>query len=722
MKSAAAGTRHAYEHPPIAGTDAERCADAMRYYHEERLGWSVLTICEKAGISKTSFYKAKKHETDPLQPAVVGKQKKPFLSEAAFTKLEARVTKISLKISAPESTVQFLKLTKEVMREEAGNEFLDWEFSATWLRKLKQRFLVFDKADKKSPSRVKAFEVIRNPVSLCALLWSLFRRGLDPELIYSSDDVSVLLNRMNDKPQVITTKVAKELLQEQNIGISAQVKEQKQRVVCFNLTISSMGCLICKVLKFADRKFTAFREKPKVIELQDSNTEKLYVMFYEYGMEDKVVEETMYRKCIEPEILAHRKSVQKRGFHEVESSQGSSAAESTAPVAPAASAAAAPAESATAGLEEGDEEEGLESDDEDDYVVDDSLVAVVPPQTSKELEGWGAMFCDGAFGQVTALMTNMTTRIKKKDLKLVLGKYAGGCSMSQSANDQGKMHNGLHTGFKSPSFRYQTQPDRPGEGWVKTKKILIQYIDPASRESVWKCMQASQDFLAKAFQPLSIKSAYRKSGVWPFHPAVILSKCPRFRELTTKQAKRVLESLDEFADIIDGGAGEEMGKGRIPEERFLEILGRAIDDTPDKIGKPLNQMGAIRQRASILNHDVFQEDYAEIAVGKEVAKETKANKKRAKEADEGDGEETPAKKKKKIIACSNPSCNAQQGEQGGSSSSSSTPGQGWTKCSHVRCSHKFCPKKSCQKLGAAHENVCSKPKKMVQFNADTKGK
>jgi hypothetical protein len=59
-------------------------------------------------------------------------------------------------------------------------------------------------------------------------------------------------------------------------------------------------------------------------------------------------------------------------------------------------------------------------------VVDPSLIAVVPPQTSEELNGWGAMFCDGAFGQLVALMGKMTKRIKEKDIKLILGKYAGG--------------------------------------------------------------------------------------------------------------------------------------------------------------------------------------------------------------------------------------------------------------------------------------------------------
>jgi hypothetical protein len=294
--------------------------------------------------------------------------------------------------------------------------------------------------------------------------------------------------------------------------------------------------------------------------------------------------------------------------------------------------------------------------------------------------------------------------------------------MTQSANDQGKMHGGLHTGFKSPSFRYETLPDLPGIHWIVLREILEQHLDPASFQSVWKCMQAAQDFLAKAFQPPTIKSAYRKSGVWPFKPAVILSKCPRFRELKGYQAKRVIQSLDKFADVIEK-------HGIIPEEEFPKILGKAIDDTPPKTGMPLNKMGPQRQRFALIDHDAFQQGYVDQAEEKEVAKQTKAGKKRAQE--EAQSEDAPAKKKK-TITCSNPSCGAVMGPTdafagaaslAGSKSSSAAAGDNWTKCDRVQCTMKFCPRKQCQKQGLAHAKVCvkavRKPKK-VKFTTGTK--
>jgi hypothetical protein len=301
--------RFLHEHPLIAEAIEGRVKAALQFYDDKRYDWDQKTICEKAGISHSTLKKALRHRQDPTKPAVKGRGREPFLTEAAFVKLEALVTKNSLRLDAPESMIHFMALVKQVMRGEADNEYLEWNFSESLIFKLKQQFLTVAKADKKAPSRVKAFEVMRNPISLCAGLWSLFRRGQSGEKIYSSDDVSVLLNRMNDKPKMITTKAAKELLQSQNIGLSAALKEQKQRVVCFNLTISGLGCLVCKVLKFADRSFTQFNKKPKVIKMKDSNSEKMYVMLYQYGMEDAIVEEAMYRKCIEPEVLAHRQSV-----------------------------------------------------------------------------------------------------------------------------------------------------------------------------------------------------------------------------------------------------------------------------------------------------------------------------------------------------------------------------------------------------------------------------
>ncbi|KAJ1384046.1 hypothetical protein B484DRAFT_410929 [Ochromonadaceae sp. CCMP2298] len=128
------------------------------------------------------------------------------MTDAAIDKLYAAVTKISLHLRAPESTVIFVDLIKKILREEARNEFLEFEFSDSWLQKLRQRFL-------------------------------------------TSDDVSVLLNKMNDKP---------------------------------------------KVLKFADRDFTQFSKRPYVTVIdKDCEADRMYIMLYQYGMADEKVEKAI---------------------------------------------------------------------------------------------------------------------------------------------------------------------------------------------------------------------------------------------------------------------------------------------------------------------------------------------------------------------------------------------------------------------------------------------
>ncbi|KAJ1428416.1 hypothetical protein B484DRAFT_396800, partial [Ochromonadaceae sp. CCMP2298] len=93
---------------------------------------------------------------------------------------------------------------------------------------------------------------------------------------------------MNNKPQVITTKKAKAILQAQGVAVSSSAEIQKQREVTFNVTISGGGCVVCKVLKFADRDFTQFPKRPYVTVVdKNCEAERMYVMLYQYGMADE---------------------------------------------------------------------------------------------------------------------------------------------------------------------------------------------------------------------------------------------------------------------------------------------------------------------------------------------------------------------------------------------------------------------------------------------------
>jgi hypothetical protein len=738
--------KDAYDNPPIAAKLPERCAAALTYFDEERNGWGKKMICKKAGICLSTFNKALRARGDPSKPAPKGKGQQPLLSETVLARLVEEVTRTSFRFGAPESTMQFVGMLKQVMREEAGNDFLDWDFSDSWLQKLKQQFLTVERASQKSPDRVRALETLRNSLSLAATLWWMIRDGLQEELFYSSDDVSVLLNKMNDKPKVITTKAAKAVMEKQGLAISATTTTEKQRVVTFNITISGGGSLVCKVLKFADRDFTQFAEKPFVVCMdEDSDAERMFVMLYQYGMEDAKVEEAMYRKCILPEVEFHRYQILKRNerrLEEIQTSQSQSQTQSKG--GPHSKSQAQFQQQQSEGEDEevegedehemeveeggGEGEPGNGSDVEDEYVIDPALEAVLPEVQEEGAEGpqrfrnCAAMFCDGAFGQIAALRLAISRRIETKLMAILLGKYAGGCSMTQSGNDNGQMHLTVHGSFKSPSFRYGKVKDRPGPTWKDLKVLMQQSIDSASFKSVWKCMGSSQDFLIKAFTPSSIKSAFRKTGVVPFAPHIMLSKCPHFRELKTAEAKRVLMSIDTFADLVEGADDTENG-GQVPEDEYRDILGSTIDNAEEKTGKPLNERGMNAQRALVINHPNMLYRYANKDLADKAAKAEKAERKKRK-ADsaagikiEGDEDQQPSKKPKiaKVPVCSNPCCLKSMPSEDifdNTSSSSSSTAKVWARCGRSRCPCLFCPNCGVRAL-EAHRNVCDKPEKKV---------
>jgi hypothetical protein len=103
--------------------------------------------------------------------------------------------------------------------------------SASVLKRLKRIFIEM-KGDYKTTARSEVFEDIRNPLSLCGAL-SVVNENTSHEMFFSSDDVSVVLNGWDEKPAVITTKEAKRILDEQNIGVS---------------TVSLNGSYVTKIL------------------------------------------------------------------------------------------------------------------------------------------------------------------------------------------------------------------------------------------------------------------------------------------------------------------------------------------------------------------------------------------------------------------------------------------------------------------------------------------
>ena len=94
-------------------------------------------------------------------------------------------------------------------------------------------------------------------------------------------------------------------LQMHSLSVASEEVDSKQRVVSFNCTISGDWRLICSVIKFVDKSFINFNDKPKVFKVED----RRYVCFYRYGLRDKVVNNYVYQSAIIPEVLCRSESL-----------------------------------------------------------------------------------------------------------------------------------------------------------------------------------------------------------------------------------------------------------------------------------------------------------------------------------------------------------------------------------------------------------------------------
>eukprot|EP01038_Epipyxis_sp_PR26KG_P013623 gene13623-18281_t len=94
-----------------------------------------------------------------------------------------------------------------------------------------------------------------------------------------------------------------------------------------------------------------------------------------------------------------------------------------------------------------------------------------------------------------------------------------------------------------PQFRYDQNhnEDPRGEKWIHLQEILMKYLDGASFNSIWSCLQRAEAFISKAFNKMNVESAFMESGVYPFNAQKILSRNPHFRKLSKDDADLVLK-------------------------------------------------------------------------------------------------------------------------------------------------------------------------------------
>lgn len=604
-------------------------------------------------------------------------------------------------------------------------------------------------ADVKNSTRFKAFDNIRNPISLCAVLYSIY--GLvDPELVFSSDDVSVLLNEWS-KPEVLTTKAAAKILDEQNIGVSVVEDRDTRRVVAMNITISALGMCPCKIIKIADRNFTEYRETPLLFRMEPD----LFLMLYHPDCDAKKVNYYQYNNCICPCVRMLRDQAINRDNsglaavfipltdydNHTEFLLPSDEQTENFDVLP----------DVSDGYEERVAESSCSSMRVDAsrptpalVVLEDmhELATFMRDKSPAERFEWIVLACDGAYAQIQALLCLLNEQWIQKGYQIVLLKYAGGCSMSQSSNDVGKMHSILQSCFRSVSFRYDgtnggiVHDDPPGQQWAELKTFLSRYLDTASHRTIWRYLKHASGFLAKAFQVVTIQSAFRTAGVYPLRTDIILSRNQHFRSLPDNEADFLMASVPALGNLVTQ-------QGRLVEGReqddYERVLGPhpGIDKCPVKLtGKCLDDMAVVRGRAMVMNNQVLLAHQQKLYKDKVLVNQRRKAKREEQEAvrlrkkrllysasadAEDDGsqhhqnlqqehpaakgeqseEELPAKKARvtKKTRCSTSDCRREKPQ-----------GQfkkiGWLKCIAPGCGLIFCDMKKCREAFGKHKTVC----------------
>jgi hypothetical protein len=200
---------------------------------------------------------------------------------------------------------------------------------------------------------------------------------------------------------------------------------------------------------------------------------------------------------------------------------------------------------------------------------------------------------DGAFGQVNAGRGLHDWCVRHEKI-VHLVKTSAGASMSEAINDLGYMYSILHKLFASADFSCKQYEDPPGLLYSRVKKYLKEYLAPASFHTYWKCVVAMKPFMLKAFTPMTVQSALRLGGFEfdRINIRTIMGSNVEFSNLPRGQSDKVLGLIETvFCNywfqhtLIHKNISDKVFDGE-----------KDIDTLSNRVGKPLNDMSANRQR------------------------------------------------------------------------------------------------------------------------------
>ena len=300
-----------FDNPPkISSNPVVQLERAYKWNVEWK--WSKNDACDKSGCSIFRLNNA----INAGGPDKVKDAGRPtLLTEPVITEVlrkmttgALRIESISLEPGAPNSlyTVIMDAIKAEQNNPHAAAPKVDWKTKKDWAKIILARGNCVSRIGEiKAKGRKKAYIDLRNRVAYAATIRCLFvHRSVNPELLASTDDVSILVHRtMSDKkPILLAPKTALKWLQENGIGLSMSAQEiYKQRMITFKITITRSKA-ICIVIILYDKKLEEYKNAPAVY----SMGECIYVVLAHPSIDQKVLEYYIECACIEKEIDKYR--------------------------------------------------------------------------------------------------------------------------------------------------------------------------------------------------------------------------------------------------------------------------------------------------------------------------------------------------------------------------------------------------------------------------------
>ena len=350
------------------------------------------------------------------------------------------------------------------------------------------------KADVKSEARGEGTNNLRNPLSLCGVLEAVLEK-VDPRLILSVDDVSILLNAMGEKPTVLTTKEATRILKEHQLSVSTTRNTKKQRILTFSGQMFSTGESFT-IVKYPDRNFPDYMKKQPKMYRGVGDGSNIYYMYCHPEINPVDLAFYQYENIIVPHAIEVRNRLIEedvKGFVGAEIIPSST-----------------------------------ESEDPLDLSASYASINESHPsreEVEKRLE-WICIAQDGAIEYLEAVMSRLQYSNETHGRSIINIKYAAGCSLSESPNDTGTMHMCLQgpACYGGDNFKYGEFTEPEGVFFVEMRQWLEGALEKSDFDAVWPAIHKASQYLPKAFNHMSCKNAFTQGGIVPYNKNKILSK------------------------------------------------------------------------------------------------------------------------------------------------------------------------------------------------------